>query len=189
MPVKTVRRDDVERFMHDVAAGKTATREKTTQRGPRSFAEVVASPVAPSRCSARSSATPFARAFGSTTRRMASSGSPKARRQRRLMMTSIDSLARRCDGGLDDVWKPAIVARWLMILTGWRRGEVAGSAMVGDRSAATNCATGRYQARRIAPPLVGTGRRRDPVPADDRRCGVRQLIGRDADRRAIGRCD
>ena len=33
MPVKTVRRDDVERFMHDVAAGKTATREKTKPRG------------------------------------------------------------------------------------------------------------------------------------------------------------
>ena len=33
MPVKTVRRDDVERFMHDVAAGKTAVREKTKPRG------------------------------------------------------------------------------------------------------------------------------------------------------------
>ena len=33
MPVKTVRRDDIERFMHDVAAGKTATREKTKPRG------------------------------------------------------------------------------------------------------------------------------------------------------------
>ena len=28
--------------------------------------------------------------------------------------------------------------------------------MVGGRSAATNCTTGRYQDRRIAPPLVGT---------------------------------
>jgi hypothetical protein len=33
MPVKTVRRDDVERFMHDVAAGKTAGRAKTKPRG------------------------------------------------------------------------------------------------------------------------------------------------------------
>ena len=33
MPVKTVRRGDIERFMHDVAAGKTATREKTKPRG------------------------------------------------------------------------------------------------------------------------------------------------------------
>ena len=33
MPVKAVRRDDVESFMHDVAAGKTATREKTKPRG------------------------------------------------------------------------------------------------------------------------------------------------------------
>ena len=33
IPVNTVRRDDVERFMHDVAAGKTAVREKTKPRG------------------------------------------------------------------------------------------------------------------------------------------------------------
>ena len=33
MPVMTVRRNDVERFMHDVAAGKTAGREKTKPRG------------------------------------------------------------------------------------------------------------------------------------------------------------
>jgi hypothetical protein len=33
MPVKTVRRDDVERFMHDLAAGKTAGTEKTKPRG------------------------------------------------------------------------------------------------------------------------------------------------------------
>ena len=33
MPVKSVRRDDIDRFMHDVAAGKTAGRAKTKPRG------------------------------------------------------------------------------------------------------------------------------------------------------------
>ena len=33
IPVKAVRRDDVERFMHDVASGITASTEKTKPRG------------------------------------------------------------------------------------------------------------------------------------------------------------
>ena len=56
-------------------------------------------------------------------------------------------------------------------------------AMVGNRSATTNCTAGRHQDRRIAPSLVRTGLRRDPVPADDRRYRIRQPIRRDADRR------
>ena len=78
MPVKSVRRNDVERFMHDVAAGKTAAREKTKPRGlsiVRGGRGVAGRTVA---CSARSSPTPCARAFGSTIRRMGSSSSPKA---------------------------------------------------------------------------------------------------------------
>ena len=39
-------------------------------------------------------------------------------------MTSIGSLARALKTA--EVWKPAIAATWLMILTGWRRGEVLG---------------------------------------------------------------
>ena len=42
-------------------------------------------------------------------------------------------------------------------------------------------ATGRHQDRRIAPPLIATGLHDDPVPAEDRRCGVRQSVRRDAD--------
>ena len=33
LPVKSVRRDDVERFTHEIAAGKTAGREKTKLHG------------------------------------------------------------------------------------------------------------------------------------------------------------
>ena len=49
--------------------------------------------------------------------------------------------------------------------------------MVGGRSATANCTTGRHQDRRIAPSLVRTRLHGDPIPADDRRYGVRQPIG------------
>ena len=78
MPVKTVRLGDVERFMHDVAAGKTATREKTKPRGlsvVRGGRGVAGRTVA---LLALSSPTPCVRAFGPTIRCMGSSGSPKA---------------------------------------------------------------------------------------------------------------
>jgi hypothetical protein len=52
----------------------------------------------------------------------------------------------------------------------------AGPAMVGDRSAATNCTAGRHQDRRITATVVRIGLLRDPVPTQDRRCGVRQSI-------------
>ena len=78
MPVKTVRRNDVERFMHDVAAGKTASGRRPSHAVSRLYAAVVVSPDAPWHCSARSSPTPCARAFGSTIQCMGSSNSPKA---------------------------------------------------------------------------------------------------------------
>jgi Arm DNA-binding domain len=78
MPVKTVGRNDVERFMHDVAAGKTAIREKTKPPpASRSYAAVVVSPDAPWHCLARSLPMPCARAFGSTIPCVGSSSSPK----------------------------------------------------------------------------------------------------------------
>ena len=78
MPVKVVRRDDVERFMHDIAAGKTATREKTKPRGlsiVRGGRGVAGRTVA-----LLGAIFTYAvrRAFGSTIRCMGSSGSPKA---------------------------------------------------------------------------------------------------------------
>ena len=85
MPVMTVRRNDVERFMHDVAAGKTAGQAE--DQATRSLGRAWRSwrrRAHRRHCSVRSSPTPCARVFGSTIRRMASSDSPKAGEQRRL---------------------------------------------------------------------------------------------------------
>ena len=46
------------------------------------------------------------------------------RRQRRLTNDEYRQLGRALKAA--EVWKPAIAAIWLMILTGWRRGEVLG---------------------------------------------------------------
>jgi hypothetical protein len=55
--------------------------------------------------------------------------------------------------------------------------------MVGDRSAATNCTTGRQQDRGIAPRRVASRLCCDRCTAPDQRSGIRQSIRRDADRR------
>ena len=184
MPVKTVRRGDIERFMHDVAAGKTATREKTKPRG--------LSIVRGGRGVAGRTVALLGAIFSYAVRQGIRLDNPvhgvvkfaEGRRQRRLSNDEYRMLGMALSKARQEkVWKPAIAATWLMILTGWRRGEVLGLRWSGDRSAATNCTTGRYQDRRIAAAVVGTGLRRDPVPAEDRRCGVRQFIGRHADRR------
>ena len=93
----------------------------------RSYAAVVVSPAAPWHCSARSSPTPCARAFGSTIQCMASSSSPKAGDSDGWPMMSTDMLGMALSKARQEkVWQPAIAATWLMILTGWRRGEVLG---------------------------------------------------------------
>lgn len=73
--VASVTKDDVDALMHDIATGKTASRQKTKPRGLSVVRGGRESLVAVSDCSAPSSPTPFARVFGSTTRRMASYGS------------------------------------------------------------------------------------------------------------------
>ena len=101
----------------------------------------------------------------------------EGRRQRRLsndedpMLGMALSLADQ-----EDVWKPATAATWLMVLTGWRRGEVLGLRWSEVDSVATNCTAGRHQDWSIDPSLVRTGLHGDPIAADDRRCGVRQPI-------------
>ena len=81
MPVKSLRPDDVERFMHDVAAGQDGSQGE--DRATRSL---------------------------DRTRRS------WCRRSHKALSISDQ----------EDIWKPAIAATWLMILTGWRRGEVLG---------------------------------------------------------------
>jgi hypothetical protein len=90
----------------------------------RSYAAVVVSPGAPWHHSARSLPTPCARAFRSTTPVHGVVKFAEGRRQRRLTNDEYRQLGRALKAA--EVWKPAIAATWLMILTGWRRGEVPG---------------------------------------------------------------
>jgi integrase len=51
----------------------------------------------------------------------------EGRRQRRLTDDEYRQLGKALSiADQEDIWKPAIDATWLMIVTGWRRGEVLG---------------------------------------------------------------
>ena len=78
---------------------------------------------------------------------------------------------------------------WLIILTGWRRSEVLGlrwSEIDLPRRTARLADTKTGASLRPLSELacaVIQSQPRNPVPTEDRRCGVRQSIRRDADRR------
>ena len=127
MPVKVVRRDDVERFMHDVAAGKTAGREKTKPRG--------LSIVRGGRGVAGRTVGLLGAIFTYAVRQGHRIDNPahgvvkfaEGRRQRRLTNDEYLMLGMALSKSRQEkVWQPAIDATWLMIVTGWRRGEVLG---------------------------------------------------------------
>ena len=127
MPVKVVRRDDVERFMHDVAAGKTATREKTKPHG--------LSIVRGGRGVAGRTVALLGAIFSYAVRQGIRLDNPvhgivkfaEGRRQRRLSNDEYRMLGMALSKSRQEkVWQPAIAATWLMIVTGWRRGEVLG---------------------------------------------------------------
>ena len=127
MPVKTVGRNDVERFMHDVAAGKTAIREKTKPRG--------LSIVRGGRGVAGRTVALLGAIFTYAMRQGIRSDNPvhgivrfaEGRRQRRLSNDEYRMLGMALSKSRQEkVWQPAVAATWLMILTGWRRGEVLG---------------------------------------------------------------
>ena len=127
MPAKTVSRDDVERFMHDIAAGKTATREKTKARG--------LSIVRGGRGVAGRTVALLGAIFSYAVRQGIRIDNPvhgvvkfaEGRRQRRLIDDEYRQLGKALSmADQENIWKPAIAATWLMILTGWRRGEVLG---------------------------------------------------------------
>ena len=188
MPVKMVRRDDVERFMHDVAAGKTAIREKTKPRG--------LSIVRGGRGVAGRTVALLGAIFSYAVRQGIRSDNPahgvvkyaEGRRQRRLAIDEYRMLGMALSmADQENVWKPAIAAAWLMILTGWRRGEVLGlrwSEVDLPRRTARLADTKTGASLR---PLSIAGLWCDPVPAKDRRCSVRQPIRRTRSS-AIARC-
>ena len=69
------------------------------------------------------------------------------------------------------------------VLAGLDRARSSGKRLGRPRTTDLPRRTARHQDRFIAPSLVGTGLLRDPVPTEDRRCGVPQFIWRDADHR------
>ena len=113
--------------MHDVAAGKTAGREKTKPRG--------LSIVRGGRGVAGRTVGLLGAIFTYAVRQGIRLDNPvhgivrfaEGRRQRRLIDDEYRQLGKALSiADQEDVWKPAIAATWLMILTGWRRGEVLG---------------------------------------------------------------
>jgi len=122
--VTSVTREDVEHFMHDVAAGITAGKEKTKPRG--------LSVVRGGRGVASRSVGLLGAIFTYAIRKGLRFDNPAhgvvrfadGRRERRLTDDEYRQLGLALKAA--NVWKPAITATWLMILTGWRRGEVLG---------------------------------------------------------------
>jgi integrase len=95
------------------------------------------------------------------------------RRQRRLTNDEYGSLDGHCRQS--EVRKPAIAATWLMILTGWRRGEVLGLRWSElDLPRRTARLTDTKTAHRCVP--YRTGVHGDPIAAGDPRSCVRQSI-------------
>lgn len=124
--MKAVTRDDVEALMHDVAAGITATIEKTK---PRGLSIVRGGPGVATRTVGLLGAI-----FTYAVRKGMRIENPAhgivrfadQRRDRRLTDDEYRQLGTALSMMEQEVWKPAIDATWLMILTGWRRGEVLG---------------------------------------------------------------
>ena len=182
--VASVTRNDIDGFMHDIAAGKTAGREKTKPRG--------LSIVRGGRGVAGRTVGLLGAIFTYAVRQGIRLDNPvhgivrfaEGRRQRRLIDDEYRQLGMalsiaRSGGCLEASHRRHMADD----PDGMAPRRSAGSEMVGDRSATTNCTTSRHQDWSIDPSLVRTGLRRDPVPTEDRRCGVRQSIRRDADRR------
>ena len=126
MPVKAVTRDDVEAFMHEVATGITARVEKTKPRG--------LSVVRGGRGVAGRTVGLLGAIFAYAVRKDIRLDNPAhgimrfadGRRDRRLTDDEYQQLGKALSMAEQEVWKPAIDATRLMILSGWRRGEVLG---------------------------------------------------------------
>ncbi len=110
--------------MHDVAVGKTASRRRpaavSVVRGGRGVAGRIGLLGAIFTYAMRG-------VFASTIRLLGVVKFAEGRRQRRLIDDEYRQLAKALSkADREDIWKPAVTAAWLMIVTGWRRGEVAG---------------------------------------------------------------
>lgn len=126
--VATVTREDVETFMHDVAAGKTAARTKTSRK--RGLANVRGGKGTATRTVGLLGAI-----FTYAQRHRMRPDNPvlgvarfaDGKRERRLSDAEYKALGiatHRAEA--EGIWPPAIAAVRFLALTGWRRGEALG---------------------------------------------------------------
>ncbi len=127
LKVAAVTRDDIDCFLHDVAAGKTTARIKTGK--PRGVANVRGGRGTASRTTGLLGAI-----FTYAVRARMRPDNPvhgvtrfaDGRRERRLSSEEFAALGAALAKAEGDIWPPAIVAARFLALTGWRRGEVLG---------------------------------------------------------------
>jgi integrase len=125
LAVATVTRDDVERFMHDVAEGRTAGRTKTEKK--RGLARVTGGRTAATRAVGLLGAI-----FSYAVRRKICPDNPvrgvrrfaDRKRERRLSDDEYAALGDALRGAETAAfWPPAVAAARFLALTGWRTGE------------------------------------------------------------------
>jgi integrase len=126
--VASVTRDDVDRFMHDVAEGRTAARAKTARK--RGLARVTGGQTAATRAVGLLGAI-----FSYAVRRGMRADNPAhgiqrfadRLRDRRLSEDEYAALGVALrEAEAQDIWPPAVAAVRFLVLTGWRTGEAVG---------------------------------------------------------------
>jgi integrase len=133
MAVAAVDRTDVERFMHDVAAGKTAARAKTAKK--RGLARVTGGRTAATRTVGLLGAI-----FTYALRHRMRTDNPAhgvqrfadEKRERRLsddeyagLGAALRNAEESSDGKAEAIWPPALAMARFLLLSGWRTGEAA----------------------------------------------------------------
>ena len=127
LAVASVARNDVDRFMHDVAEGRTAVRAKTARK--RGLARVTGGRTAATRAVGLLGAI-----FSYAVRRGMRADNPAhgiqrfadRSRDRRLNEDEYAALGLALrEAEARDMWPPAVAAVRFLVLTGWRSGEVA----------------------------------------------------------------
>lgn len=129
LKVAAVTRDDINAFLHDVAAGKTAVRVKTDKL--RGVANVKGGRGTASRTTGLLGAI-----FTYAVRARMRPNNPvhgvirfaDGRRERRLSDGEFVALGAALAKAEGEIWPSAIAAARFLALTGWRRGEVLGLA-------------------------------------------------------------